>query len=111
MEVDSRDLTFHIPADKLGKIKFKLGLVKTQKAYGVRNLARVVGTLQSVRLATGRSCLMLLWLQRLTGSDKALVTVTVILTVTITVTVTTHHGAGAGYAGEIIGPDTPLQQL
>ena len=54
---------------------------------------------------------MLLWLQRLTGSDKALVTVTVILTVTITVTVTTHHGAGAGYAGEIIGPDTPLQQL
>ena len=67
LEVDSSDLTFNIPADKLEKTKSRLGLVKMQKAWGVRDLARVVGTLQLVRLATGPIVSVMtawIWLRR-----------------------------------------------
>ena len=61
LEVDSRDLTLNIQADKLEKIKSRLGLVKTQKACRVRDPARVVCTLQSVWLATGPIVSVMTW--------------------------------------------------
>ena len=53
LEVDSRDMTFNIPACKLEKIKSRLELVKARRTCRVRELAREVGTLQSVHLPTG----------------------------------------------------------
>ena len=53
LEIDSRDLTFNIPLDKKEAIKSHLLYLKTLKRIKVKNLASLVGKLQSVRLATG----------------------------------------------------------
>ena len=55
LNIDSRDLSYNIPEDKLREIKLKL---KKLQSFGyhqvhVKQLAKVVGTLQSLRLATG----------------------------------------------------------
>ena len=51
--LDSRDLTFNIPEDKLLKIESKAMEILKRKTNKVRILASFVGLLQSVRLATG----------------------------------------------------------
>ena len=53
LELDSRDLTFNIPEDKLLKIESKAAKIFKSKTIKVRILASFVGLLQSVRLATG----------------------------------------------------------
>ena len=57
MEIDSKDMTFNIPKDKLEKVVEKLEALKrgTRKGrrVGVTKVAQVVGLLQSVRLTTG----------------------------------------------------------
>lgn len=52
LDIDSRDMTFNIPSDKLVKIREKLKAVKKGRVR-VRKVAQLVGLLQSVRLATG----------------------------------------------------------
>ena len=56
LEIDSREITFNIPKDKLEKIREKLEALRRGmwrgKRGGVRKVAQVVGLLQSVRLAT-----------------------------------------------------------
>ena len=52
LNIDSVDMTFSIPSDKLVKIKDKLKAVKRGRVK-VRKVAQLVGLLQSVRLATG----------------------------------------------------------
>lgn len=51
--IDSRDLTFNIPEDKLESIQSKAGEMLKRKMNKVRIIASFVGLLQSVRLATG----------------------------------------------------------
>ena len=51
--LDSSDLTFNIPEDKLLKIESKSMEILKRKTNKVRILASFVGLLQSVRLATG----------------------------------------------------------
>ena len=53
LEIDSRDLTFNIPDDKIIKIKAVIAEVRARGKVKVKLLAKVVGMLQSVRLATG----------------------------------------------------------
>ena len=55
MYIYSRDITFNILAYKLEKFKVRIWLVKSSGTCRVRELAQLVGTLQSVRLATGQS--------------------------------------------------------
>ena len=53
LEIDSRDLTFNIPQDKIEKIKSVAVEILARKRIKVKLLARFVGMLQSVKLATG----------------------------------------------------------
>ena len=53
LDIDSRDLTFNIPGDKLESIKARARQILGRKFNKVRVLASFVGVLQSVRLATG----------------------------------------------------------
>ena len=53
LDIDSRDLTFNIPEDKLQKIERKATELLKRKSLKVQALASFVGLLQSVRLATG----------------------------------------------------------
>ena len=52
LEIDSTTMCFRIPKDKIAVIQERLKKVKTRRAMA-RELARLVGTLQAVRLATG----------------------------------------------------------
>ena len=52
LEINSITMCFQIPEDKIATIQERLKKVKTRQAR-VRELARLVGTLQAVRLATG----------------------------------------------------------
>jgi hypothetical protein len=51
--IDSRDLTFNIPKDKIAKIQDVISEVQARSRVHVKALAKLVGMLQSVRLATG----------------------------------------------------------
>ena len=53
LNIDSRDLTFNIPEDKLQKIEARATELLKRKFNKVQSLASFVGLLQSVRLATG----------------------------------------------------------
>ena len=53
LEIDSRDLTFNIPADKIVKIKSLAAEIKARSRVKVKLLARLVGMLQAVKSATG----------------------------------------------------------
>ena len=53
LDLDSRDLTFNIPEDKLQKIESKATELLKRKFNKVQSIASFVGLLQSVRLATG----------------------------------------------------------
>ena len=53
LEIDSRDLTFNIPADKIVKIKSLAAEIKARSRVKVKLLARLVGMLQAVKPATG----------------------------------------------------------
>lgn len=53
LNIDSRDYTFNIPEDKLLIITARLQEIATRKRLKVRMVARLVGTLQAVRRATG----------------------------------------------------------
>ena len=53
LEIDSRDLTFNIPKDKISKIKSVAADIKARSRMKVKLLARLVGMLQAVKLATG----------------------------------------------------------
>ena len=51
--IDSRDLTFNIPKDKIAKIQAVISEVQARGKVHVKAIAKLVGMLQSVRLATG----------------------------------------------------------
>ena len=51
--IDSRDLTFNIPDCKIQDIKSLIAEVRARKRVKVKLVARLVGKLQAVRLATG----------------------------------------------------------
>ena len=51
--IDSRDMTFNIPKDKIDKIQDMISEVRARSRVHVKALAKLVGMLQSVRLATG----------------------------------------------------------
>ena len=53
LTIDSRDLTFNIPEDKIEKIERKASDLLSRKFNKVRKIASLVGLLQSVRRATG----------------------------------------------------------
>ena len=53
LEIDSRDLSFYIPEDKICKIKAVIVEVRARSKVKVKLVAKVVGMLQAVRLATG----------------------------------------------------------
>ena len=53
LDIDSRDMTFNIPSDKLESIISRANEILKRRFNKVRNLASFVGLLQSVRLATG----------------------------------------------------------
>ena len=53
LEIDSRDLTFNIPADRIVKIKSLAAEIKARSRVKVKLLARLVGMLQAVKPATG----------------------------------------------------------
>ena len=53
LEIDSRDMTFNIPEDKLIIIESKAREILRRKFNKVRILASFVGLLQSIRLASG----------------------------------------------------------
>ena len=53
LTIDSRDLTFNIPEDKIEKIERKASDLLGRKFNKVRKVASLVGLLQSVRRATG----------------------------------------------------------
>ena len=53
LNIDSKDLTFNIQDDKLNAISKKLKYLEKRDWVHVKLLAKVVGTLQSLRLATG----------------------------------------------------------
>ena len=45
LDIDSRDMTFNISADKLEKVKVKLQAVRASGTCRVREVAQLVGTL------------------------------------------------------------------
>ena len=51
--IDSRDLTFNIPESKVQDIKSLIAEVRARSRVKVKLVARLVGKLQAVRLATG----------------------------------------------------------
>ena len=55
--INSKDMTFNVPAEKIEAMEVMLGKMKLEaskrRAVPVRKLARLVGKLQSFRLATG----------------------------------------------------------
>ena len=51
--IDSRDLTFNIPDSKVQDIKALIAEIRARKRVKVKLVARLVGKLQAVRLATG----------------------------------------------------------
>ena len=51
--IDTRDMTFNIPKDKIDKIQDVISEVRARSRVHVKALAKLVGMLQSVRLATG----------------------------------------------------------
>ena len=53
LEINSTDYTFNIPEDKLLTIESRLQEVKSRRRLKIRMVARLVGTLQAVRRATG----------------------------------------------------------
>ena len=53
LDINSLDLTFNIPQDKIDKVKSVAVEIKARKRFKVKLLARFVGMLQAVKLATG----------------------------------------------------------
>ena len=51
--IDSRDMSFNIPQDKIQDIKSLIAEIKPRRKVKVKLVARLVGKLQAVRLATG----------------------------------------------------------
>ena len=53
MIIDSRDLTFNIPSEKMESIRSRAEEILSRRLNKVKVVASLVGLLQSVRLATG----------------------------------------------------------
>ena len=53
LEINSEDMTFSIPSEKQDTILRRIGEIKGRRKVKVKQVARVIGTLQSVSRATG----------------------------------------------------------